>query len=236
VPITDLFTNRHKKKRQEKDMMMETERKLLMEYGKKLINAGLTKGTGGNLSIFDRELGYMAITPSGIDFFEIRPEDMVILDLEGNQIEGERTPSSEWEMHLIQYQNRRDINAVIHAHTMYATVLGCLHWSLPASHYMIAVAGPTVQCASYATYGTHELAVNAAKAMENRNAVILANHEILAGSGDLLNAFHIVEEIEYCSEVYCKAKSIGDPVVLPEEEMALMAEKFKTYGQRKKIR
>ena len=101
---------------------------------------------------------------------------------------------------------------------------------------MIAVAGPTVRCAEYATYGTHELAVNAAKAMAGRKAVILANHGILAGAKDLLNAFNIIEEVEYCSEIYVKAKSIGDPVLLSEQEMKKMAEKFKSYGQKKSIR
>lgn len=215
---------------------MEKARLELIEYGKKLVNAGLTKGTGGNLSVFDRKNKLVAITPSGIDFFEIQPEDIVIIDLDGKTVEGKRIPSSEWEMHLMPYREREDIDAVIHAHTMYATVLACLHQELPATHYMIAVAGPTVRCADYATYGSHELAVNAAKAMKDRRAVILANHGILAGANDLLNAFNIIEEIEYCSEVYCKAKAIGEPVILPPEEMSLMAEKFKTYGQKKSIR
>lgn len=214
-------------------MLMEKERRDLVEFGKKLVTANLTKGTGGNLSVFDRASGYVAITPSGIDFFEIQPEDIVIIDLDGKIIEGSRTPSSEWEMHLMPYRTRTDVDAVIHAHTMWATVLACLREELPATHYMIAVAGPTVRVADYATYGTHELAVNADKAMVGRRAVLLANHGILAGAQDLLNAFNIVEEIEYCSEVYCKARNIGDPVILPPEEMTLMAEKFKTYGQRK---
>ena len=72
--------------------------------------------------------------------------------------------------------------------------------------------------------------------MEDRRAVLLANHGILAGANDLLNAFNIVEEVEYCSEVYIKAKSVGNPIVLDDAEMALMAEKFKTYGQKKSIR
>ena len=76
----------------------------------------------------------MAITPSGIDFFEIREEDIVIMDLDGNVVEGIRTPSSEWEMHLLPYKHRTDMDAVIHAHTMYSTVLACLHWDLPATH------------------------------------------------------------------------------------------------------
>lgn len=213
-------------------MLMEKERLLLIEYGKKLVKAGLTKGTGGNLSIFDRKNGHVAITPSGIDFFEIQPEDIVIIDVDGNVIEGNRTPSSEWAMHVMPYKYRDDIDAVIHAHTMYATVMACLRQELPATHYMIAVAGENVRVAEYATYGSPELAKNAFEAMKDRKAVILANHGILAGANDLLNAFNIVEEIEYCSEVYTKAKAIGEPVILPHEEMALMAEKFKTYGQR----
>ena len=217
-------------------MLMEKERLLLIEYGKKLVKAGLTKGTGGNLSIFDRKNGHVAITPSGIDFFEIQPEDIVIIDVDGNVIEGNRVPSSEWAMHVMPYKYRDDIDAVIHAHTMYATVLACLREELPPTHYMIAVAGPTVRVAKYATYGTHELAINASEAMVDRKAVLLANHGILAGANDLLNAFNIVEEIEYCSEVYVKAKSIGSPIILPDEEMTLMAEKFKTYGQKKSIK
>ena len=212
---------------------MKEARAEIIKYGKKLVTSNLTKGTGGNLSVFNREHGLMAITPSGIDFFEIQEEDIVILDLDGNVVEGKRTPSSEWEMHLLQFKERDDIDAVIHAHTTYATVLACLHEELPATHYMIAVAGPTVRCADYGTYGSHELAVNATKAMMGRKAVILANHGILAGSNDLLNAFNIIEEIEYCSQIYWMARCIGNPVVLPTEEMTLMAEKFKTYGQRK---
>lgn len=214
-------------------MLMEKARLELVEYGKMLVKAGLTKGTGGNLSVFDREAGTVAITPSGMDFFEIKPEDIVIIDLDGKVIEGHRTPSSEWEMHLMPYRTRDDIDAVVHAHVMYTTILSCLHETLPATHYMIAVAGPDVRCAEYATFGTHELAVNACKAMEDRRAVILANHGVLAGAQDLKNAYNIVEEIEYCSEIYVKARSIGNPVILSDEEMTLMAEKFKTYGQRK---
>lgn len=217
-------------------MLMQKEREELVKYGKKLVEYNLTKGTGGNLSVFDREHGYMAITPSGIDFFEIKPEDIVIMDLDGNKIEGDRNPSSEWEMHLLQYKERDDMDAVIHAHTLYGAVMAVLRWELPATHYMIAVAGPTVRCAEYATYGSHELAVNATKAMKDRKAVLLANHGILAGANDLLNAFNIIEEIEYCCKVYLIAKAVGNPVVLDDDEMTLMHEKFKSYGQKKSIR
>ena len=214
-------------------MDMEKERQLLVKYGRKLVEAGLTKGTGGNLSVFDRASGRVAITPSGIDFFEIQPEDIVIMDLDGHVLEGNRVPSSEWAMHVMPYKYREDIDAVVHAHTMYATILSCLREDLPATHYMIAVAGENVRVAEYATFGTMELAKNAFTAMKDRKAVILANHGLLAGAKDLANSFNIIEEVEYCAEIYTKARSIGNPVILPEEEMKVMLEKFKSYGQRK---
>ncbi len=222
-------------KNETKELRLYESRLELIEYGKKLLEVGLTKGTGGNLSIFDRESQLMAITPSGIPFEAIKPEDIVLMNLQGEVVEGNRVPSSEWEMHLIQYRDRDDLDAVIHAHTTYATVLACLREGIPATHYMIAVAGKDVRCAEYATYGTHELAVNAFEGMKDRRCVLLANHGILAGAQDLLNAFNIIEEVEYCAEIYYRARSIGEPVILPDEEMALMAEKFKTYGQRKKV-
>lgn len=213
-------------------MLMEKERLDLIEYGKKLVETDLTKGTGGNLSIYNREKELMAITPSGIDFHEITPEDIVIMKLDGEVVDGIRKQSSEWVMHKIFYEKRTDINALIHAHTTYSTVLATLRWELPATHYMIAVAGPNVRVAEYATYGTPELANNAYEAMKERKAVLLANHGIIGGDKDILNAFNVVEETEYCSKIYVKGKAIGEPVVLPEDEMSHMAEKFKTYGQR----
>ncbi len=213
-------------------MLMEKERQLLVEYGQKLITSGLTKGTGGNLNIFNREEKLMVITPTGMDYFKTKSEDIVVINLEGEIVDGNRMPSSEYEMHKIFYENREDINAIIHTHTVYATTLACLNWELPPVHYLVALAGHNVRCAKYATYGTKELAENALEAMKDRRAVILANHGLLAGANDLLNAFNIVEEIEYCSEIYCRVKSIGDPVILQKEEMDLMVEKFKTYGQK----
>ena len=212
-------------------MLLQKEREQIVEYGKKLIETNLTKGTGGNLSIFNREKQLMCISPSGIDYFKTRAEDVVVLDLDGNKIEGDREPSSEYDMHRIFYKNRNDIDAIIHTHTMYATTVSCLNWDLPPVHYMLALAGKNVRCAEYATYGTKELAENAFAAMEDRKAVLLANHGLLCGAKDIANAFNITEEIEYCAELYYRTKAIGQPVIIQSEEMDLMMEKFKTYGQ-----
>lgn len=214
-------------------MLLEAQRKELIAYGQKLVETNLTKGTGGNLSICHREDGIMAITPSGIDYFEIKPEQIVLMDVEtGKILEGDAIPSSESDMHRIMYKYRVDLNAVIHTHTTYATTLACLNISLPAVHYLVALAGLDVPCAPYATYGTVELAKNAFETMKNRKACLLSNHGLLAGGPDLATAFTITEEIEFCCELYYRAKSIGEPVILSESEMTMMMERFKNYGKR----
>lgn len=207
------------------------ERQKLVRHGKKLIDEGYTLGTGGNLSIYNRAEDVMLITPSGIPFHEIKEEDIVAMKLDGTLINSQRKPSSEWVMHKLFYERRTDINAVIHAHTVYSTVLATLRQDLPASHYMLAVAGKDVRCAEYASYGTPELAENAFKGMENRKAVILANHGILTGEKDIENAYNVLEEVEYCANIHIKAQGIGRAVIIDDEEMDRMAEKFKTYGQ-----
>ena len=212
-------------------MQMRDEREAIVEYCIKLIEHGLTKGTGGNISIFDRKEKIMAISPSGLDYYMTKPEDVVVMDLDGNVIEGRRKPSTEYHLHRIFYTNRGECNSVVHCHSMFSAVLACLHWSIPASHYMIALAGKDVRCAEYATFGTQELAENAFEAMKDRNAVLLANHGLLAVSTDLPNAFNIAEEIEFCAEIYYRTKCVGEPVILSDEEMALMAQKFNRYAK-----
>ena len=214
-------------------MLLQKEREDIVKYCRKLIQANLTKGTGGNISILNREQGLFAISASGIDYFEMEAEDVVVMDINGKVVDGSRKPSSEHELHRIFYTKRDDIDAVVHTHCIYCTVLATNREELPASNYMIALAGKNVRCAEYASFGTIELANNAFEAMKDRKAVLLANHGLLAGSSDILNAFNIAEEIEFCAEVYVKARGIGKPVILDDKEMANMAEKFKTYGQKK---
>ena len=217
-------------------MILEKEREQVIEYSLKLLSEGLTNGTAGNVSIFNREEGLAAISPTGVNYSELTPEMISIVDLEGKLIEGLK-PSSELEMHMILYRNREDVNAVIHTHPVYTTVLACLRQDLPAIDYMIAVTGATkVKCAEYASYGTKELAENAYKAMGSSLAVILANHGLTTAGKDIANAFNITVQVEYISNLYIKAKNIGEPIVLPDNEMNSMLERFKTYGQIKSIK
>lgn len=217
-------------------MILEKEREQVIEYSLKLLSEGLTNGTAGNVSIFNRERGLVAISPTGVNYSELTPEMISIVDLDGKLIEGLK-PSSELEMHMILYRNRGDVNAVIHTHPVYTTVLACLRQDLPAIDYMIAVTGATkVKCAEYASYGTKELAENAYKAMGSSLAVILANHGLTTAGKDIANAFNITVQVEYISNLYIKAKNIGEPIVLPDNEMNSMLERFKTYGQIKSIK
>jgi L-fuculose-phosphate aldolase len=215
-------------------MLLIEEREKIVEYGVRLLKANLTKGTAGNLSIYNREKGLIAITPSGIPYDRIRLEDIVIINLDGKVIDGYNSPSSEYQLHKIFYENREDISAMVHSHSRFATTLACLNWNLPPLHYMVAVAGIDVRCARYATFGTKELALNAYEAMIDRKAVLLANHGLLAGDMSIEKAFNIAEEIEFCCELYYRAKSIGDPILLHREEMVKMTDKFQNYGQFKK--
>ena len=217
-------------------MLLQKEREDVVKYCKMLITHGLTKGTGGNISIFDREKKLFAISPSGIDYFETEAEDVVVMDLEGKIVDGIRKPSSEHELHRIFYRNRQDINAVVHTHSVYSTVLAVLREELPASSYLVAFAGgPNVRCAEYISFGTKELADVTFRAMEGRNAALMANHGLIAGGKDILNAFNIAEQIEGCAEVYVKARMIGKPILLDDEEMEKMVNVFNhSYGQKKK--
>jgi len=215
-------------------MLLKKEREELYNCYKKMLEVGLTNGTSGNISILNREKKLVAMSPTGIEFDKLKLEDISIVDLDGKLIEGLK-PSSELEMHNIIYREREDINAIVHGHTVYATTVACLRQDLPAIDYMIAVAGGNnVRCAEYATFGTPELAKNALKAMEGRKAALLANHGVIAGASDIHNAFNIAEQIEYISELYVKAKSIGEPVILSDKEMVKMVKLFKNYGQIKK--
>ena len=213
-------------------MLLKEHREKVVEYGKMLIERNLTTGTGGNISIYHRDSGLMAISPSGLDYMETRPQDIVVMNLDGDVIDGDRKPSSEYELHRIFYKNRDDISALVHTHSIYATTIACMNWDLPPVHYMIAVAGDNVRCAEYATFGTKDLAENALEGMRDSKAVLLANHGMLAGAGTIEQAFKIAEDIEFCAELYFRTKSMGEPVLIQSDEMERMREKFKTYGQK----
>lgn len=214
-------------------MLLADERQQIVDYGKKLINSQLTTGSGGNLSIINRNQGLVAIKPSGVDYFKMTPEDIVVVDTQGKRVEGDLKPSSEISFHLALLNNRPDINAVLHTHQIYATTVACLNWELPAVHYLIGYSGNKVPLAPYATFGSKELADNIVQSIGQYNACLMANHGIVTVGPDMFSAFNTAEELELVSRIYLLAKSAGEPAILSDEEMKVIVEKFKTYGQKK---
>lgn len=214
-------------------MELENQRNTVVRFGLKMVASGLTTGTGGNLSIIDRNSGTVAVSPSGIEYAALQPRDVVITDMQGNVLDGEAKPSSELGFHLSLYHRRKDIQAVVHTHSPYAVTMACLGWEIPAVHYLVGFAGKKVPLAPYVTFGTPELADVVAEYIGDYNALLLANHGLVAVGSSMDTAFAVAEEIEFVARIYYQTKSIGNPVILPDQEMETVLEKFKTYGQKK---
>jgi L-fuculose-phosphate aldolase len=212
-------------------MLLPDQRRQIVDYGKKMIRSGLTTGSGGNLSILCRDSHLIAIGPSGIDYAEVTSEDVVVVDLNGTVVEGRLNPSSELSFHIALYDSRPDISAVVHTHSVYATTMACMHWEIPAVHYLVAFSGKKVPLADYATFGSPDLAANVVRGIADYNAVLLANHGLVAVGGNINNAFNVAEEIELVARIYYQTKSLGEPVLVDEKEMETVIRKFTTYGQ-----
>lgn len=190
---------------------------------------GINRGKSGNVSVRVED-GFL-ITPSGLAYDALEPHDVVVMTLEGEG-RGPRQPSSEWRFHRDIYASRADANAIVHAHSPFATTLACLGRGIPAFHYMIAVAGGNdIRCAPYATFGTQALSDHALRALESRKACLLANHGMIAVGPTLASALALAVEVEALAEQYWRALQIGEPMLLSETEMAVVLEKFRTYGQ-----
>ncbi len=206
------------------------EREEIVAFGKKMLSAGLTTGSGGNLSFFNRKEGLIAITPSGIEYTALTPKKILVVTPDGTLQEGEGKPSSELGFHLALYHGRSDVQAVVHTHSPYATTYACLNREIPAVHYLVAFAGKQVNVAPYALFGTNELAQSVVKTIGKDHAVLLANHGLVAVGSSLVNAFNTAEEIELVARIYYQAQCIGKPVILSDGDMDQVIEKFKTYG------
>lgn len=189
---------------------------------------GINRGKSGNVSARWKD-GFL-ITPSGLPYEQTRPADIAFVDGRGKPA-GKRLPSSEWRFHHDIYHTRRDAQAVVHAHSSFATTLACLGIDVPAFHYMIAVAGGnSIRCAPYATFGTQELSDLALKALSDRNACLLANHGMIATGDSLKHALALAVEVEALCEQYWRTLQIGKPAILSDAEMESVLEKFKSYG------
>ena len=214
-------------------MKYYSQRRLLLEAALKMNTDGLNHGTSGNVSL--RVEDGLVITPTGMAYDEMAPDDLVEVRWNGDVPACQRLPSSEWRMHRDLYQERADAQAIFHTHAMFCTTLSCLRRPIPAVHYMIAVTGASiVQCARYETFGTAELSAAAGEALKGSKACLLANHGMLALGGSLKEAYRVASEVENLAAQYWRALQVGIPFILDDAEMARVIERFRTYGQQAK--
>jgi L-fuculose-phosphate aldolase len=211
---------------------VSTERGLrlrLASVARRFSSAGMNPGRSGNFSA--RLHGGFIITPSGARYDTLHPDDLVYVDEQVGFGGGQRRPSTEWRLHRDIYARFDDAGAVVHTHSPFATTLACLGRGIPAFHYEVAFAGGNdIRCAPYETFGTQALSDRALAALEGRRACLLANHGALAWAGDMEAAADLAEKVEALARLYWQALQVGEPLLLPEAEMARVLEKFKGYG------
>ncbi len=202
----------------------------IVSVSRALDSAGLMPNKSGNVSA--RVPGGFLITPSGVPYGELEPKQIVELAADGTSSASALRPSSEWRMHLAIYARHPEVSAIVHTHSPRATALSCAGLGIPAFHYMIALAGGAIRCMPYATFGTEELAANAVLGLEDRRAVLLANHGVVAVGSSLRKAHAVAFEVENLASQYLDLRAAGlDPVVLSDAELARVIDKFGDYGR-----
>lgn len=209
-------------------------KKFLVECGNKMLNSGLTVETWGNISVRDPETGLFYLTPSGMPYDIIEPEDIIVMDKDLNIVEGTRKPTIEFSMHIGIMNMRPDVNAVIHTHPVESQVFACLHRDIPPVIDEAAqLLGGTVECAEYALPGTEELAHNVIEALGDGAACLMANHGAVCVGKDMDTAFRVCTVLEMTAEIYQKALAIGKPEPIDEDKVLFMKDfAANHYGQR----
>ena len=200
----------------------------IIKYSKMLNSRKLSALRSGNISVRYEE-GFL-ITPSGKKYSSLKTKDIVFVSLEGKFDNKKGIPSSEWQFHQDIYKNKKEAEAIVHAHSTNATAVSTHKRGIPSFHYMVAMAGgQDIKCAKYATFGTRDLSKNILKALKGRKACLIANHGQIAFEENLPKAFELAQEIENICQQYIIALKIGEPKILSFEEMKKVLDKAKNY-------
>ncbi len=208
----------------------EAARRAMVETGRRMNAAGINQGTAGNISLRNPH-GFL-ITPTSLPYDAMEARDIVQMSFDGSY-EGRRRPSSEWRFHRDILASRSDVEVVLHCHSIYATTLACLDRPIPAFHYMVGVAGgTTIRCARYATFGTQALSDAAIEALHDRLACLLGHHGQISLGRSLEGTLALAIEVETLARLYVQILPIGEPSVLPDDEMARVLEQMRnmSYG------
>ncbi len=214
---------------------MKNYKQMLFDAGNEFVKRSLTVGTWGNLSVRDPETGYIYVTPSGMDYGTCCCDDIVVYDKDGKHIEGHRKPTIEKDLHILIYQNRPDVNAIVHTHPMYSTVFAVTEQEIPAvTEEFAQIIGKKVICAKYALPCSYELAENVVEGLGDRNAVLLVSHGSLSVGDSMEAAFKISDVLEKAAQIIIMSKIIGTPRIIPDDEVEVMYDfAHNQYGQDK---
>lgn len=213
-------------------MLLLEAREQVAHFGRELLRRGLTTGSFGNLSVYVPEAKVMVISPSGMDYDRIGPQDVSLVTMDGVVLDGARKPSSEADLHRIFYHNDPTIGAVVHTHSTYATLMSCLGKSLEPIHYLIAYAGAMeVPCIPYYPFGTQELAQAAYDGMGKGKALLLGGHGLVCVGPTLAYAMDAAQQLEFVAELCYRALVAGGGVKLTEKQLENAFEAVKSYHQ-----
>jgi len=207
-------------------------RSQVIRYSKKLNSTNLSALRSGNISVRakEKDIDGFYITPSGMKYSSLKSKDIVFVSLKGRFDRKKGIPSSEWRFHQDIYVNKKDAKAIVHAHSTCATAVSSHQKSIPAFHYMVAVAGgEDIKCTKYATFGTRKLSKNILSALENRSACLIGNHGQIAFGENLEKSFELAQEIENICHQYINALRIGIPKILSKKEIKIVSGKMKNY-------
>lgn len=192
-------------------------REEIVATAKRAFAQKLFAGTSGNLSAYCKEENLMLITPTCVRYETMQPEDIVLLRLDGTEVEGHYAPSSEWRLHAAIYQAYPQHGAIFHTHSPYATAFAVvrqpIETTLIETYFFL---GGEVRCAEYATPGTWEVGKNAVSALKERGGCLLNNHGVVAVGKDIAEAHLRAEYIEDAAKICALARGLGEPVILPK--------------------
>lgn len=198
---------------------VEDAEQMVLAAAKDMLRKGLVEGTAGNISA-RREDGSIVITPSSVDYEDMRLEDLVVVDLDGAVLQAAegRSPSSEKALHLACYKGFDDVGSVIHSHPVHATMFAITHQDIPACIDEFAIyVGGDVRCATYAASGSEEMGVAAVEALQGRGAALIANHGMVAVAPTPAKALHITGLVERSAQIVWGARRLGEIQPLPPE-------------------
>lgn len=217
------------------DLVRDDYKQLIVDTGREMITTGMTVGTWGNISFRDPETQLVYISPSGMNYTEIQPHHVFVMDLDMNHVDGVTEPSVERHMHTAVYRHRKDVNAVVHTHPTWSTVFGVVRQNLPAvSEDFAQIVGAEIEyCKTYELPGTPELGVAAVQALKDNFAVLLPNHGALSVAGDMKTCLKVSMVLEKNAQIYLFARLIGDPQLFrPGDIEAMQTFARNHYGKK----